>query len=1531
MRPRFATLVEMLERRAAADDEHAFLFLHDGERPGPRLTFPQLAAQARAIAAELLARKLSDQRILLMYPPGLEFVAAFFGCLYARAIAVPVYPPDPARLDRSLARVRAISRDADARLLLTTREVLALADHLPAASLDGLMMLASDTIDPDAASLWRRPAIASDTLAFLQYTSGSTAAPKGVRVGHDHLLHNQLQIEQAMRRSPGCVNVSWLPLFHDMGLIGNVLGPLYTGADCVLMSPLDFLIKPARWLRAISNYRAHTSGGPNFAYDLCTRKISDEQRVGLDLSGWEIAFNGAEPVRAETLERFADRFAACGFRSAAFFPCYGLAEATLLVTGPSEPAPPRILAVRGAALADGVAEPTEDSVDMRRLVSCGQPWGGQSLLIAAPNTGARCPDGTIGEIWVHGESVAGGYHGQPDASAEIFMVRFDGRDYLRTGDLGFIRDGELYVTGRLKDLLIIRGRNHYPQDIEATVERCEPRIRRGCVAAFAFTVDGEEQAAVVAEVDARAAPVDAAALADLRGAVARDHGLRLAAIVLIRAGTILKTSSGKIQRHACREAFLRGSLEVVVHDATAPEERPRSPREATVLAQVLATTRRVLGMPALAIGPDEPLARLGLDSLVVVEWRIELERALAVAVPPLTETTTLAGLVRALAGATANEVRTGADDPWAELVNPPVARRLQAFRLDRRYVHGEGCWLWDDEGRRCLDFTAAYGALPFGFNPPEIWEALRDVARDGAPSLVQPSRLDAAGRLARRLVAVAPPGLCRVTFANSGAEAIEAAIKLVRAATGRLGIVVAERGFHGKTLGALSATARVSLQRPFGAPAPGFVRVPHGDLAALAELLAARADELAAVLLEPIQGEGGIFESPPGYLRGVRELCDRHGVLLVLDEVQTGLGRTGRLFACEHDGVVPDVLALAKALGGGLVPAAAVLATAACFSEAFALRHTSTFAGNALAAYAGLRTLELLTRDDQALVRDVAALGSVLHTGLTALQQRHPALITGVRGRGFMLGLELTADPAAFGRQGVLASMAAQETLGILLCSHLLHAEGVRLAPTLIGSRVLRVEPPLTATRAMIDELLAALARTFARLAACDSEALLGHLAGRTTTKPLAPTPTLRRSVARPRAGDGRWGFVFHPLAARSYIDFDAGLAGLGDDEILTLVASLHAAPPLDTPAALLVGAGRVESSLSAAFGEVAAVPATAEELLAFPAAEAISRVREAVELVRDRGARIVGLGAYTSIVTGGGLHLADTGVAITTGNSLTVVAATELVLQATRALGVPLAQRTVAVVGATGSIGRAVAIELAPHVGGLLLVGNPAHPQAAAARLRRVRIDIVRHLATLSTREELRGGLAEATAQLLHGLRGHVPPGSSHAPSGPGLHDAQLATTAGRLAELGALTGSTEIGAGLRTAAVVVAATSSPHALLTAEHLGPGAIVCDVSQPANVGPAVAAARPDVCILDGGVVTLPGGRDLGIGFGLAPGLAYACIAETILLALDHRERDASTGVDLSHAFIAELRTLAARHDFRVTPTRAGRPLVLHTP
>ncbi len=1535
MTPRFADLIDMLEARAETGDV-GFTFLDDGEREGASLSFAELAAGARAVAATLQARGLAGERVLLMYPPGLDFIAAFFGCVYARAVAVPVYPPDPSRIERTLPRLEAIAADCAASALLSTGAVLSMAEHLLplAPGLAGLVRLASDEAPPERARDFRRPTVSGDTLAFLQYTSGSTSLPKGVMVSHANLLHNEAQIERAFRRDPSSASVSWLPVFHDMGLIGGVLQPIYTGSRTWLLSPLDFLARPLRWLEAVTRHRAHSSGGPDFAYDLCVRKARDADLDALDLSSWTIAYSGAEPVRADTLDRFAARFARAGFRREAFYPCYGLAEATLLTTGRSSLDAPKTLTLRASSLAEGRAvDAPEGATDARALVSCGHAWLGQTVAIVSPDGGARRADDVVGEVWVRGASVAAGYFRRDEETARTFGAFVDGEGpFLRTGDLGFVRDGELYVTGRLKDVIIVAGKNHYPQDIEWTLERCDDRVRRGCAACFSVEVARggarSERLVAVAEVDERRGPVDVDELAArLRAAVADRHGLRLHALALVRAGTIPKTTSGKIQRGACRQAFERGELDEVgrwsARASRAPSPPPGAAR-AEVAAAVTEAIRSVLEDPTIELDPDAPLAELGLDSLEVVELKAEAERLLGRPVPVawLTEARTLRELARRLEGDAARRPEPAASeragaaddaarDPWSEHVNPHVARQLRAFRLDKRYVRGEGCHLVDEAGRRYLDFTAAYGALPFGFNPREVWDAVADVSRASLATLVQPSLLDAAGRLAKRLVELAPPGLRYVTFANSGAEANEAAIKLVRSATGRLGVVSADSGFHGKTLGALSATGRATHQRAFGAPAPGFTRVPYGDLPALAAALERGARDVAAVMLEPIQGEGGIRVAPDGYLAGVRALCDRHDVLLVLDEVQTGLGRTGALFACEHEGVTPDVMTLAKALGGGLVPAAAVLSTERCFNEEFALRHSSTFAGNALASAVGLRSLELLTRDDRALVRHVAVEGAALREGLVALRRRHPSLLRDVRGRGYMLGVEITGDHGDFARQGILGAMAEQGTLAYLLCSYLLHAEGVRLAPTLLGSRVLRIEPPLVATRAMCDELLGALGRCFALLEACDSAALVAHLAdrpaGERRPEP-SPINAPRRRVARPASDgeEGRWGFVFHPLDHRSYVDFDPGLAGLGDAELRAVMKRLRDAPLRDTASTLLIGAGRIESPAgAAAYGELFAVPATAEELLEMPSADAVARVREAVELARDRGARIVGLGAYSSIVTKNGAWLGDVGVPITTGNGLTVVAAVDIVLRAAAALSVPLASSCVAVVGATGSIGRAVAIELCPFVERLLLVGNPAHPQQAMARLRAVVEDLVAHVFGAQSSTPAPGTLADAVA------RARALP---------------VAEVAARLVAEGRVALVADERADLTAASVVVAATSSTHALVTPAQLARGAIVCDVSRPSNLSPDLATERPDVLALDGGGVALPRGCDLGVGFGLAPGLLYACMAETALLALDRRYRNGSLGYDLSHELITELRALAGRHGFQVMPARGGRPL-----
>jgi acetylornithine/succinyldiaminopimelate/putrescine aminotransferase/predicted amino acid dehydrogenase len=825
------------------------------------------------------------------------------------------------------------------------------------------------------------------------------------------------------------------------------------------------------------------------------------------------------------------------------------------------------------------------------------------------------------------------------------------------------------------------------------------------------------------------------------------------------------------------------------------------------------------------------------------------------------------------------------EHPFGTYVNPPLMALLRAARMDKRYVRGAGCWLWDDAGTRYLDFTAAYGALPFGFNPPEIWDSVFSVAANMVPSFVQPSALDAAGELAACLVALAPAGLRRVTFANSGAEAVEVAIKIARSRTKRARIVSTDSGFHGKTLGALSATGRDVYQRPFGAPVPGFDRVPYGDLDSLER--AVSADDVAAFIVEPIQGEGGIHEAPNGYLAAAHDVCRRHGTLLIVDEVQTGLGRTGDLFACEHDRVTPDIMTLAKALGGGLVPVAAVLCTEACWTDDFAFKHTSTFANNGLACSVGLRSLELLTRDDRALVRHVAATGSHLKARLEHLRAEYPQFISAVRGRGFLLGLELTKDLYAFERQCLMSSMAAQQTLTLALCSYLLNVEHVRLAPTVFSTAVLRVEPPLIATRAVCDEFVDALERTLNVLQRCDTAALLGHLID-FRLRPAPPRINGRTPPSSPGPRESRWAFIVHPLDHRSYVDFDAALDCFTHSDLEQLVARLNECQTVETRSSLLVGSTRIVSKAGAtAYGELIAVPHTADELLSLPGDVSLDRVRDAVEFARERGAHLVGLGAYTSVVTKNGELLRDINVPVTTGNGYTVVAAEEAVRIAAARVGLDLARATVAILGGAGSIGRALAIRLAEEVGRLILIGSPVNPARGLMKVQAIAEDIARSLS--GTR------LRERSGELHH---------AAHA-------DGRHALDSGRLVV------SVDAERSVREADLVITATSSTSAVIGPETVKRGAIVIDISRPSNVDPTLKRNRPDVLVVEGGLVEAPENQDLGVTFGLGPGLVYACMAETMMLALEGLFEHGTVGAAIDPASVERLRRLADRHGFRV--------------
>ncbi len=572
---KYSTLVELLCQRAKAQPEQtAFTFLVDGKTESSKLTYFELDQQARAIAAKLQSLNLTGERALMLYPPGLEFIAAFFGCLYASVVAVPAYPP---RRNQSISRLWSIIASSQVTVALTTTSLLTNIESrfTQNPELRELHWLAIDDVADNLAQAWEQPKLNSDTLAFLQYTSGSTGTPKGVMVSHGNLLHNEQIIKSAFGHTEKTIVVGWLPLFHDMGLIGNVLQPLYLGRPCILMSPMDFLQKPLRWLEAISHYKATTSGGPNFAYDLCVRNIKPEQRSGLDLSSWEVAFSGAEPVRAETLERFATTFEPCGFRREAFYPCYGMAETTLFVSGGLKTALPVVSHVEGTALEQNrVITVADEEEGAKAIVGCGHAWLDEKIVIVDPETLTQCRADQVGEIWVSGLSVAGGYWNLPEETQKTFHayladsgVSEIGQSlgpFLRTGDLGFFRDGELFVTGRLKDVMIIRGRNHYPQDIELTVENSHPALRPGSGAAFAIEVKGEERLVVAQEVERshlRTLDVNEVVGA-IRQALTAQHGLQVYAVALLKTGSIPKTSSGKIQRRTCRAKFLEGTLDV---------------------------------------------------------------------------------------------------------------------------------------------------------------------------------------------------------------------------------------------------------------------------------------------------------------------------------------------------------------------------------------------------------------------------------------------------------------------------------------------------------------------------------------------------------------------------------------------------------------------------------------------------------------------------------------------------------------------------------------------------------------------------------------------------------------------------------------------------------------------------------------------------------------------------------------------------------------------------------------------------------
>ncbi len=559
------TVVDALRAHAERiPHRYLFTFLPEGEEEGQPLTYSAVDAKARAVAVSLRAQVEPGSRALLLFTPGQEFSIAFLGCLYAGVVAVPAYLPNPAQRTRGLLRLAGIAEDAQPAVILTASGIRAYVEPAVGAipELQGTPWLTTDTIPDERADAWTAPELVPEQTALLQYTSGSTGQAKGVMVTHANLIHNVGMMRRPLDLDEMSVYVGWLPPYHDLGLLSGIIAPALLGFHSVNMPTVAFLQKPMRWLRAISKYRGTVSAAPNFAFELCVRKATDEDRAKLDLSSWGVVINGAEPTRADSIDRFCAAFASSGFRRETMRPGYGLAESTLMVSATTAADPQIFRTFDSGELERGIARSVpDDSPDARVLVGCGTSPD-LDVVIVDPQELVRCRPGQVGEIWVAGDSVAAGYWQRPDLSKEVFEAALSDSGegpFLRTGDLGFETGDGLFVTGRIKDVVIIGGRNHYPQDIERTAESAHPAVRPGCVAVFGVDTDGEESVVVAAEARHGQDAVDPADVAnEVRRAVMREHRIAVRDVVLLPPGALPKTSSGKLQRRESKKEYLTG-------------------------------------------------------------------------------------------------------------------------------------------------------------------------------------------------------------------------------------------------------------------------------------------------------------------------------------------------------------------------------------------------------------------------------------------------------------------------------------------------------------------------------------------------------------------------------------------------------------------------------------------------------------------------------------------------------------------------------------------------------------------------------------------------------------------------------------------------------------------------------------------------------------------------------------------------------------------------------------------------------------
>ncbi|MBL1198793.1 MAG: aminotransferase class I/II-fold pyridoxal phosphate-dependent enzyme [Nostoc sp. GBBB01] len=1009
------TLIDLLHQRVKNQPyQEAYIFLQDGEIETQRLSYQELEDRVKAMAAHLQCLCSPGDRALLLYPPGLDFIAGFFACVYAGIIAVPAYPP---KRNQKLSRLQAIIRDAEATLLLTTADMFQLIEQYGTnePTFKNLHWVLTDKIVTSADD-FTPVAVESNTLALLQYTSGSTGIPKGVMVSHRNLLHNCTAILQFLEKSPDVPDVgfSWLPPYHDMGLIGCILQPLSGGFPLIIMPPMAFLQKPIRWLKAISKYKVTVSAGPNFAYDLCVQNMRPEELEDLDLSSWELALNGAEPIRAETLESFTRQFSPYGFRLSSFQPCYGMAETTLLVTGVKKAEVPKIKVCDAKALEQNQVISDNTTKNDRKLVSCGHPWFNQTVTIVNPVSLTECKPGQVGEIWVAGESVAQGYWNRPKETEKTFhayLADTGEGPFLRTGDLGFWDDeAGLFVTGRLKDLLVIRGRNYYPQDIEQTVETSHPALADHSSAAFCVEMDAGDVYLEKFGLEETSAPRQLLSDAErqertgstfrydglslrlivvcevkrtflrnlnaqevvktIRQSVLREHDLQVYRVLLIKPGTLPKTSSGKIQRLACRENFLSGNFSIVNSESTdipQPIHLKEYVQEYNIesiqnwISQWLAAK---LNIPRESIHQRESFETYGLDSLQVAKFIQDLEAwsGYLLNIYTLQNCADIATLAAYLAKELSDQNQqplTQIPTEYYQFQSFPEYTQLQqrltqiqTLEIPNPYFQMQESLTRDCtqiQGRRLINFST-YNYL--GLSGDAIVSAAAKEAIDRYGTSVGASRLASGERLLHQ------------ELEREIADLIGTEDCIVYVSGHATNVTTIGHLFHSQDLIFYDALSHNSILQGCTLSGAKAIPFPHNDWQALDEMLQDQRQYYRRVLIviEGIYSMDGDIPDLPRFI----ELKQRHKALLMVDEAHSigVLGEHGRGIA-EFFGVQPtDVdlwmgtLSKAFASCGGYIAGSVALVSYLKYTAPGFVYSVGLSPANTAAALAALRLLK---------------------------------------------------------------------------------------------------------------------------------------------------------------------------------------------------------------------------------------------------------------------------------------------------------------------------------------------------------------------------------------------------------------------------------------------------------------------------------------------------------------------------------------------------------------------------------------------